>query len=131
MARLNKNCKILHSIYKSYYINFTSTSIKIMIKIDYTSNINLATKNSVAVTNWLPDNDPRRIFLTVGGGLNMKGSCNNSSCISASYNLQNNIWLMKGYGIFNMSFIKYKNICPGCRTKMDPASFKEIGYRNA
>jgi len=38
---------------------------------------------------------------------------------------------MKGYGIFDMGLIKNKNFCPGCQTKMDPASFKNFGYVSA
>lgn len=102
-----------------------------MIKIDYTSNAHLTSKMSITLTNWLSQDDPRRRFYTVANGLNMKGSCQNSSCISASYNMQNDVWLMKGYGIFDMGLIKYKNLCPGCQTKMDPASFKNFGYLNA
>ena len=102
-----------------------------MIKLDYTSNINLSTKKSVTPVNWLPNDDPRRSFYTINNGLNMKGSCRNPSCISVSYNMQNDIWLMKGQGIFDMAFIKSKNVCPGCNTKMDPSSFTNFGYRNA
>ena len=45
-----------------------------MIKIDYTSNINLSTKNSIPLSIGDKD-DPRNCFNTVNGGLNMKGSC--------------------------------------------------------
>jgi hypothetical protein len=79
----------------------------------------------------MPADDPQRRFYVVEGGLNMKGSCENSSCISVSYSLQDHIWLKKGYGIFNMAFIKNKNVCPGCQTPMEPASFKTFGYINA
>lgn len=45
--------------------------------------------------------------------------------------MQKNIWLKKRYGLFNMAFIKNKNVCPGCQTPMDPTSFKKFGYMNA
>lgn len=45
--------------------------------------------------------------------------------------MQNEIWLKKGYGIFDMGLIINKNPCPGCQTLMNPASFKNFGYLNA
>ncbi len=101
-----------------------------MIKIDYTSNINTEAKTSVTLALMTAD-DPRRRFYEIDYGLNIKGSCKNSSCISASYQMQDHIFVKKGYGIFDMGLIKNKNVCPACQTPMAPDSFKNIGYCHA
>jgi hypothetical protein len=75
--------------------------------------------------------DPRRRFYEIDYGLNIKGSCKNSSCISASYQMQDHIFVKKGYGIFDMGLINNKNVCPACQTPMAPDSFKNIGYCHA
>jgi hypothetical protein len=72
-----------------------------------------------------------KTFYEVNAGLNIRGSCKNPECITFKYQMQEHVWLKKGYGIFDMAFIKNKNFCPGCQTLMDCASFKEIGYLNA
>lgn len=77
--------------------------------------IDFATKSSITLTNWMSADDPRKKIYKLGYGLNMKGCCKNPSCISVSYNLQNEMWVQKGYGIFSMAIIKNKNLCHGCQ----------------
>ena len=80
MQKINRK---INCFYDLNYFIIISCCIISMIKIDYTSNIKTEAKTSVTLAPMAPD-DPRRRFYEIDYGLNIKGSCKNSTVAQES-----------------------------------------------
>ena len=61
---------------------------------------------------------------TVTKGLNMKGTCSNSKC--EDYN--KTVYIMKGFGTFQIAREQCKSKCPTCKVLIHPDNVRNLGF---
>jgi len=71
--------------------------------------------------------DPKKEYLTVYPGVNLKGMCSNSKCIA----FNKPTWIKCGFGTFNIGKIRSKSLCPCCKERINSKTIMTFGFTRA
>jgi hypothetical protein len=71
--------------------------------------------------------DPKKHYLTVYPGVNLKGRCTNSKCVA----FNKTTWIKCGFGILSIGKLKSKSFCPCCNEKINSKTIVTFGFTRA